>query len=211
MLDMSDTDHIEEVEFLPAEVEPEADLDAVEVMWMKRMEEPFEPTPAKPMRALRCTGITRNGPRAGKRCGREATLGTHVCEKHGASLPVVKEAAARRREELYLRLLQGGGTAVDTLMDLMDNAQSEAVRLGAAKDVLDRAGVRGGSELDVTVKVAGQSPADILKERMKQMRERSEGMIVDVDPVEDGYDGDAPLELDASTTPNSAEGEDSHG
>lgn len=210
---MSTTDQTDEVEFLPAEVEPEQDLDAVELMWMKRMEEPFEPTPAKPMRALRCTGVTRTGVRAGKRCGREATLGTHVCEKHGASLPVVKEAAARRVDELYLRLLQNGHTAVDTLVELMETATSETVRLGAAKDVLDRAGVRGGSELDVTVRPGGLTPADVLQDRLAKMRERTQPTVVDVDEVKEGYDDESePLELGSDELhPNSAEGENSHG
>jgi hypothetical protein len=51
----------------------------------------------------------------------------------------------------------------------METAQSEPVRLKAATEILDRAGVRGGVEIDVGVDVSLRSPADIIAERLQRL------------------------------------------
>lgn len=61
---------------------------------------------------------------------------------HGGSAPQVKEAARRR-------LLQLVFPAIAELTDLLD-AAPPAVKLAAIRDVLDRAGLKPVSQLEVT-------------------------------------------------------------
>lgn len=75
-------------------------------------------------------------------CGRWAIAGGTVCPKHGGQLPNVKEAARKRIEALAPR-------ATEVIEELMEGAVSEPVRLGAARDVLDRAGVGEGKTIKV--------------------------------------------------------------
>ena len=59
--------------------------------------------------------------------------GGGVCRVHGGSAPQVKQAAAERIRELV-------DPAIDQLARLLEAADSDAVKLSAIKDVLDRAG-----------------------------------------------------------------------
>lgn len=87
----------------------------------------------------------------------------HVAKKPGEDIE-----RARRK------IVQAASYAVDTLEELMENAQSEPVRLKASTEILDRAGVRGGVEIDATVKVGDTRPAaEILAERWDQMKARA--------------------------------------
>jgi hypothetical protein len=52
-------------------------------------------------------------------------------------------------ERARQKIIQSAPYAVDVMEELMESAQSEPVRLKAATEILDRAGVRGGIELDV--------------------------------------------------------------
>lgn len=170
----------------------EEELDAADLMWMERLAKPWHPTARQPFRPTRCTGVVRNGVRAGRQCPLPSVLGTHVCQVHGAQLPVVRQAAQRRTDEARLRLIHSADEAVDWLLDLGKNSASDAVRLGAAKEVLDRAGVRGGVEVDITVENK-QDPATVLREKINQVRERViSGEVVpsDTDSVELAEPGD---------------------
>lgn len=163
----------------PTMAEPTVEeLDAVDVMWMERLSKPFRPTERQPFRPVRCTGSVRNGPRAGRQCPLTSILGSNVCHVHGAQLPPVRKAAAARVEAARLRLYTYGDEAVDTIEDLMANSQSDAVRLKAATEVLDRIGVRGGVEVDVQVE-AGVNPAQVLRDKLATTRAR----VIDVSPT----------------------------
>lgn len=73
-------------------------------------------------------------------------------------------------ERARAKLTQAAPYAVDVLEDLMENAQSEPVRLKASTEILDRAGVRGGIEFDARLEVTdGRSPADIVAERLNRL------------------------------------------
>jgi hypothetical protein len=106
------------------------------------------------------------------------------------------------------KISQASTYAVDVLEELMESAVSEPVKLKAATEILDRAGVRGGMELNIDVKTTDRSPAEILTERLARLEavasERtnqlvSEGVevtevytITDVTPKpEDGSDPNA--------------------
>lgn len=73
-------------------------------------------------------------------------------------------------ERARAKLTQAAPYAVDVLEDLMENAQSEPVRLKATTEILDRAGVRGGVEIDANVNVHdARPPAVIVAERLSRL------------------------------------------
>lgn len=67
------------------------------------------------------------------------------------------------------KLQQAAPYAVDMLEDLMENAESEPVKLKAATEILDRAGVRGGIEIDSTVNIDVRPAASIISERLNRL------------------------------------------
>jgi len=106
------------------------------------------------------------------------------------------------------KISQASTYAVDVLEELMETAVSEPVKLKAATEILDRAGVRGGMELNVDIKNTDRSPAEVLAERLARLEavasERTTQLvnngvevtevytITDVTPKpEDGSDQDA--------------------
>lgn len=72
-------------------------------------------------------------------------------------------------ERARTKLQQAAPYAVDMLEDLMENAESEPVKLKAATEILDRAGVRGGIEIDSTVNVDLRPAASIISERLNRL------------------------------------------
>jgi len=72
-------------------------------------------------------------------------------------------------ERARAKIVQSAAYAVDVVEELMENATSEPVRLKAATEILDRAGVRGGVELDVGVDVNVRAPHEILAERLQRL------------------------------------------
>ena len=67
------------------------------------------------------------------------------------------------------KISQASTYAVDVLEELMETAISEPVKLKAATEILDRAGVRGGVELNIDIKNTDRSPAEILTERLARL------------------------------------------
>jgi hypothetical protein len=125
----------------------------------------WRPTLAKPLPSVRCTGTIRNGERKGERCDAWSYAGATVCIKHGAALPPVQKAAEDRKAAARLQLLDASPEAAEQIMYLMKFATQENVRLAAAKDVLDRAGIKAGMELTVTHEHK-LSPIDLITERL---------------------------------------------
>lgn len=73
-------------------------------------------------------------------------------------------------ERARIKLAQSAPFAVDVLEDLMENAQSEPVKLKAASEILDRAGIKGGFEFDVNVEVNDARPAaQVIAERLERL------------------------------------------
>jgi hypothetical protein len=135
----------------------------------------FHPTMRRPFPSMQCTGVVRNGDRAGLRCERRAYYGSSVCWVHGAQLPVVREKADRIVESAQLLLRGHAEDAAMWLLDLGANSSSDAVRLKAATEVLDRAGVRGGVDINISGEIT--DPAELLRERLRDLREKT---ILDV-------------------------------
>jgi hypothetical protein len=67
------------------------------------------------------------------------------------------------------KLMQAAPYAVDVLEDLMESAESEPVKLKAATEILDRAGVRGGIEVDTSVNIDVRPAASIIAERLQRL------------------------------------------
>ena len=89
-----------------------------------------------------------------------------LCRIH---LRSVKHKTSDDIERARQKLQQAAPYAVDMLEDLMENAESEPVKLKAATEILDRAGVRGGIEIDSTVNVDVRPAASIISERLNRL------------------------------------------
>jgi hypothetical protein len=78
-------------------------------------------------------------------CMRAAMSGADVCTAHGGKLPATKMAARRR--------LEGASDLVVSrmLQIALDSAGDPKVVLQACVQVLDRAGIKGGSDIDVNI------------------------------------------------------------
>jgi hypothetical protein len=65
--------------------------------------------------------------------------------------------------------MQAAPYAVDKLEELMEYAESEPVMLKAATEILDRAGVRGGIEIDSNLNIDVRPAADLIAERLDRL------------------------------------------
>lgn len=73
-------------------------------------------------------------------------------------------------ERARRKLVQAAPYAVDKLEELMNEAESEPVRLKASTEILDRAGLRAGMDINLDVEVTdARQPADIVAERLARL------------------------------------------
>lgn len=95
------------------------------------------------------------------------------------------------------KIMQSAPYAVDVLEQLMETAESEQVRLKASTEILDRAGVRGGFEIEAQVEVTESRPAHVIvAERLARLAEGAKAIeqaaaareIEEAEVVEDGTD-----------------------
>ena len=166
-------------------------------MWVKEQDEPIASEKRQPT-ALphRCRAIKDDG----VRCmlwssGRIKDDG--LCRVH---LRSVKKRPGEDIERARQKLTQAAPYAVDVLEDLMQNAISEPVKLKASTEILDRAGVRGGIEVDATTRVIDDRPAAvIIQERLNRLAQgaiviageiANNGTTVPADPDEEEDDGE---------------------
>ena len=105
----------------------------------------------------RCTATSRQ---SGERCKRTVQLGFTVCHFHGAKAP---GAAAKAK----LRLISLVDPALATIATVMATSQSEALRLRAAENVLDRGGFPRG------VAISGDDAKALLAERLIAYRDKA--------------------------------------
>lgn len=114
----------------------------------------------------RCRAIKSDG----NRCllwysGRVSDDG--LCRTHlGTKRPQITGAIVRARERVH----QAAPKAVEILEQLMESAESEPVKLKAATEILDRAGIRGGVEIDAKLEVDIRPAAELIQERLKRLR-----------------------------------------
>lgn len=131
----------------------------------------WKPSRAAPVPVIRCVQIRKNG----ERCKRWSLRGYDRCKRHagpGAHMPdgnVIKYIEAVR-ESARLRLVDDTDEALDVLLELMQPGTSEGIRLKAAESVLDRAGVKGGIDINVDVQVT-ENPSDQIARRLSKLAE----------------------------------------
>lgn len=90
-------------------------------------------------------------------------------------------------ERARKKLMQSAPYAVDKLEELMEHAISEPVKLKAATEILDRAGVRAGMEIDLGVSLTdSRTPAVIIAERLARLK--SGAAMLEGKLIEDGAD-----------------------
>jgi hypothetical protein len=89
-----------------------------------------------------------------------------LCRVH---LRSVKHKTSEDIERARNKLMQAAPYAVDKLEELMEYAESEPVQLKAATEILDRAGVRGGVEIDTNVTLDVRPAASIIAERLERL------------------------------------------
>lgn len=111
----------------------------------------------------RCWGWA-NG--AAENLGMCTTHAKRVTRKNMSGMSMIQ--AARNR------LISAMPGIVDGLEDLAFNAESETVRLGAMNSMADRAGLRGGFEIEEKVEVTVNESAQIVMDRLQKLREGQE-------------------------------------
>ncbi len=89
---------------------------------------------------MRCTAHLRDG--SGRQCKKPAKKGMNICGSHGGSAPQTIAAAERR-------LLAAADPAAAELVELALNGETPSVKLGAIKELLERAQVGGPKRIAV--------------------------------------------------------------
>ena len=115
--------------------------------------DPLAPTPARDRR--KCSARSK---RSGKPCERWSMVGQTVCAMHGGRSKQAMAKAAQAVELAELRLRGLAGSAVSTLEDLIANADSEAVRLAAARDLVDRSVGKATERVQVQAQIVVKRP-----------------------------------------------------
>lgn len=138
----------------------------------------------QPLLPTRCVAIKEDG----IRCqlwnnGRVADEG--LCRVHLGSL---RQRPTDSVERARSRLTQAAPAAVDVLEQLMDSAESEPVKLKAATEILDRAGVRAGFDIDTNINIDVRPAASIIAERLARLTEGARAVENILTPQEDIVD-----------------------
>jgi hypothetical protein len=97
-----------------------------------------------------------------------------MCRVHLGSLRNKPTDSVERARQ---RLTQAAPAAVDVLEYLIENGESEPVKLKAATEILDRAGVRAGFDISTDVTVDVRPAAAIIAERLARLSKGAENII----------------------------------
>ena len=103
---------------------------------------------------------TAKSSRTGKPCGRWAMKGQSICATRGGRSPQALTRAEKMVELAELKLRGLAGPAVATLEDLVTNASSEAVRLAAARDLVDRSVGRATERIQAAAAITVKRPSE---------------------------------------------------
>lgn len=140
--------------------------------WVKQSNE-IDATGIEPKKRLplpaRCKAIKDDGVRCQLWSGGRP-LDDGFCRVHLGSL---RNKPTDSVERARSRLTQAAPTAVDTLEQLMDSAESEPVKLKAATEILDRAGVRAGFDINTDVTLDVRPAASIIAERLQRIAQNA--------------------------------------
>lgn len=133
----------------------------------------WKPKAGRELPALRCTHVRDDE----SRCKNFGVRGTgfngtpSMCFIHGGSLPPVKAKAEATLLVARMRLVESTGMALDTLFELTKPGTAENIRLKASTEILDRAGIKGGFDVNVEVQHSVSMAEDINK-KLEIMRQR---------------------------------------
>ena len=136
----------------------------------------------------RCRYIKSDGIRCLLWCtGRKTDDG--LCRTHlGTKTNNITGAVQKARQRAY----QAAPAAIQILEQMMESAESEQVKLKAATEILDRAGIRGGVEIDAKVEVNERPADDIIRERLARLvptvaklTEKENDLEIEAEVVED--------------------------
>jgi hypothetical protein len=156
----------------------------------------FRPAVAGP--PTRCRARRMDGKRCQNWTG-GLVMNDGLCKTHiGTRANAEDNFGANIMQKARNRLIPATVGAVDGLEELAQEATSESVRLGAYKEILDRAGIRGGVEVDSNININVTSAEEIVRERLAKLANRVaiaapvpepepelEEIVVEVDNVED--------------------------
>ena len=130
----------------------------------------FAPRPHRPLHSTRCVATNKSN---GERCRQWAVIGFERCVTHSGYGRLANLAQYRERvmERARMDLLRGAPYAVERLVEIArDREINPAVSLKASTEILDRVGVKGGSDLDITVRTEGElSPGEIVRARLERL------------------------------------------
>lgn len=113
---------------------------------------PWQPTRERPIQTPRCPVIKANG----VRCNNWCVSGYLKCVAHmkAHQFPTAAMYADAVVDAARLRLFGDADAAVETLEALTQPGTGDAIRLKAATEILDRVGIRGGTEVKVQSEVS---------------------------------------------------------
>jgi hypothetical protein len=106
-----------------------------------------------PEHIIRCQGHNPNG----KRCGFEAEPGSVVCHRHGAAAPQTRRRAAER-------VIMTADEAVEVIKSFIsDPTVPAAIRLKAAQDIADRAGLGPRRSTSAVIRLLSNSVLELAR------------------------------------------------
>lgn len=119
-----------------------------------------------------------------------------LCKTHiGSRANAEDNFGSNLMQKARNRLISATVGAVEGLEELAQTATSEPVRLGAYKEILDRAGIRGGVEIDSNVNVTVVSAEQVVRERLAKIAERAALMSKASEPEPEAEQEEEPLEI----------------
>lgn len=122
----------------------------------------------------RCTAVKADGTRCLLWCSGR-TVDGGLCRVHLGTRNMATGLSVQRARD---RIQQAAVTAADVIELLLDTADSEQVRLKAATEILDRAGVRAGFEIDQNITADPASAALMIAERLRKLAEGSKALEI---------------------------------
>lgn len=151
--------------------------------WL-RIKEARKQDPKKMAQFVSAPGRCRYIKADGVRCmSWHAGRGTDdsLCRIHMSTKARNNTGAIQKARE---RVIQSAPSAVDVLEALMESAESEPVRLKAATELLDRAGVRGGVEIDAKVEINERPAEDVIRERLMRLMPQ----VLQIEEIVEGHE-----------------------
>jgi hypothetical protein len=134
----------------------------------------WKPTLATPVPPIRCMHVKADG----ARCGRWSIRGGTKCQVHSG--PAAKRRAAEKVEIARLRLADMSDDAIDVLRDLIAPGTNDAIRLKAATEILDRAGVKGASDINIEVEHKFNASEELLS-KLAKIRENKKQEAIEIE------------------------------